>query len=330
MRTGLRRLIDAGDGRTDPVLLGRVLLAATGVIVAVTVPLLDADGDAWLQLAGVVLVIGLAIAASYLVPWTRIGRRSTLGFPLLVGAVLVALASGDTVTFAPLTGLLTLAFAFIGLTQPSRTSLAAVPFAAAVLIYVNGQWSAPVATRAGLACVVWALLGELLSHFTAQHQALLAALRAAAHTDALTGIANRRDLDLRLAAAMPGDAIVICDLDNFKRLNDTLGHHVGDRILAEFGSVLRSTLRRVDYCARFGGEEFVLILPGTPLREAEAALARLRANWAVLQPGVTFSAGISVLSSDGRYGVAMSAADQALYAAKASGRNCTRSAVPAS
>jgi diguanylate cyclase len=324
LKSGLRLLVDGGDGRADAVLLGRVLLVATALIVALTVPLLDPDTDALFQVTEVVLGAGLAIAISYAFPWQRHSPRLTLAFPVVVAGLLICLASRDAAAFAPLTGLLTLAFAFIGLTQPSRTSLAAVPVAAAVLIYMNGQWSAAVATRAALACVVWTLLGELLSYFGARQVTLSTALRAAAHTDALTGLANRRDLDLRLAAAVAGDAVVVCDLDHFKQLNDSRGHRVGDLVLAEFGSMLRSTLRSADYCARFGGEEFVLLLPATSALEAEATVARVRAHWGLLQPDVTFSAGVALLSADRGCAATLGAADQAMYAAKQGGRNCTR------
>jgi diguanylate cyclase (GGDEF)-like protein len=114
---------------------------------------------------------------------------------------------------------------------------------------------------------------------------------------------------------------VICDLDHFKRLNDTQGHAAGDRVLAEFGMVLHSCLREQDYAARYGGEEFALLLPATGISQAAATLARLRQCWSLLQPGVTFSAGLASFGPNQSAAEVLAIADQALYAAKAAGRN---------
>lgn len=310
--------------RVDRVVLGRVLVVVAAVIVTATVPLLDKDGDAWLQVGFVALGLGACVAVSFVVPWARLSPRAALAFPIAVHAAFLMLARLDTAVFAPLTGLLALCFAYVGLTQPSRTSLALLPVAGFVLVHVNGGWTSAVAIRAVIACVVWGLLGELLSYFTSLQQTLSAALRTAAHTDVLTGVANRRDLDLRLATVTAGDMLVICDLDHFKALNDTFGHHVGDQVLAEFGTMLRATLRGSDYCARLGGEEFVLVLAATSGAESEATLARMREHWAVLRPDLTFSAGLANCTADRPHVETLAAADRALYEAKAAGRNCNR------
>lgn len=310
------------DG-VDPVTLGRVLLLATAAVVTCTVPMLDTDADAWLHVA---LVVGLillpGIVASRYVPWQRLGRRAPLMFPLLVCAALVALSAQDPLVYTPLTGLLALCFAYVGLTQPPRTALAAVPVAAATFLYVNDEWNSPIVVRLIIGMWVWVILGEVLSRFTARQAALSDALRVAAHTDALTGVANRRDFELRLAIAKAGDTIAICDLDHFKRLNDTHGHRAGDVVLAEFGSMLRATLRECDFAARYGGEEFVVVLPATGLGDAETTLARMREHWAVLQPTVTFSAGLANCVPHRSHAETLAVADRALYAAKAAGRNC--------
>jgi diguanylate cyclase (GGDEF)-like protein len=320
----LARFVKQTSDGADPVPLGCVLLLATAVIVTCSVPMLDAAADAWLQAAEVVgLILLPGILAARFVPWQRLGRRATLVFPLLVCAGLVVLSAQDTSSYAALTGLLSLCFAYIGLTQPPRTALAGLPVAAATFVFANGEWSGPVLIRLTIGMWVWAILGEVLSRFTARQAALSDALRIAAHTDALTGVANRRDFELRLAVAAPGDAIVICDLDHFKRLNDTLGHRAGDIVLAEFGSMLRATLRGCDFAARYGGEEFVLVLPATDLAAAEATLARMREHWSVLQPTVTFSAGLANCAARRSHAETLAVADRGLYAAKAAGRNCS-------
>ena len=152
-------------------------------------------------------------------------------------------------------------------------------------------------------------------------------LQVEALTDTLTGLPNRRALRGALAASTPGCAVVIADLDHFKGVNDRLGHAAGDEVLRTFGAVLRATVRADDTAGRWGGEEFLLVVPAGE-QVAHKLLERLRRAWAEApgQIGVTFSAGIAVVI-DGEDGAeALSRADQALYAAKAAGRNATRSA----
>jgi diguanylate cyclase len=310
--------------RVDPVLLGRVLLAFTAGLTALTVPMLAPASDAIMPITVVCSGVVLLLALSFLVPWAGLGARATIAFPVIVCVALVALSGSAGQAYSPLAGLLSLCFAYIGLTQPPRTTFVMLPVGATAFVLINGGWSAAVGLRLFIAACVWTILGEVLSGFTASQRKLSDALQAAAHTDVLTGVANRRDLDLRLDRTVPGDTVVLCDLDHFKRLNDTEGHHVGDRVLAEFGAMLHATLRANDYCARYGGEEFVLILPSTTAAEAAATLARLHANWSVLRPDSTFSAGIAVCSADQSHTETVGAADRALYAAKAAGRNCDR------
>ena len=151
----------------------------------------------------------------------------------------------------------------------------------------------PLLARLLIAIPVWLLLAELLAALVAHQRRLTEELRQLAHVDALTGLANRRDLDLRLAAPAPGDTVVICDLDHFKAHNDSHGHASGDLVLVDFALVLRSCLRSDDYAARYGGEEFALLLPDTSEAQAVAILARLREHWTVLRPGISFSSGIA-------------------------------------
>jgi two-component system cell cycle response regulator len=160
---------------------------------------------------------------------------------------------------------------------------------------------------------------------------LLGRLRAAADTDGLTGAANRRTFDVALAEAVRGSAasgrgfgIALIDLDNFKRLNDTHGHLVGDDVLRSAAAAIRSTCREQDIAARYGGEEFVVILTDLELGEAAVAAERIRAAIEACDSPVPVTASIGVAAfpaagADGRSVVA--AADEALYAAKSGGRN---------
>lgn len=167
-------------------------------------------------------------------------------------------------------------------------------------------------------------------------------------TDALTQVANRRGLMQafeRLAgqaarrrhegaeaapAAAPPLAVALLDIDNFKKLNDTLGHAAGDQALKSLAAAVRERLRPVDHLARFGGEEFVVLLPETPLAEAQQALTRLQRSLSAglfMHEGrdvlVTFSAGVTAWQPGETLDAALERADQALYEAKRTGKNRT-------
>ena len=157
-------------------------------------------------------------------------------------------------------------------------------------------------------------------------------------TDGLTGLHNRRYLDNHLkllidraTARSRPLSICITDIDRFKSVNDTYGHDVGDEVLKEFAARIRSAVRGADLACRFGGEEFVLVMPDTTAETAAAVAERLRATIerepfrirgsdAVLN--VTASLGLSTLLSEGdRPDTLLKRADTALYEAKRSGRN---------
>jgi diguanylate cyclase (GGDEF)-like protein len=156
-----------------------------------------------------------------------------------------------------------------------------------------------------------------------------------AATDALTGLPNARSVRETLTrmvaqagrSAAPLAAIAL-DLDHFKALNDRYGHQAGDEALAAVGAALRSGVRASDFAGRSGGEEFVVLLPGTDLAGGAQAAAKLReliAGLAVpaVPGGLTASLGVAALPENAGTGDhLLRAADRALYAAKAAGRNC--------
>jgi diguanylate cyclase len=163
----------------------------------------------------------------------------------------------------------------------------------------------------------------------------LDALSSEVATDALTGAANRRGLEQAFVAEAARAqregvalAVALLDIDNFKKLNDGLGHAAGDEALKALAQRARDCLRPVDTVARYGGEEFVLLLPGSDVSSAQATLSRLqRALSAALfmHEGqgvmVTFSAGITQWRSGEPLAAALERADGAMYEAKRSGKN---------
>jgi diguanylate cyclase (GGDEF)-like protein len=157
-----------------------------------------------------------------------------------------------------------------------------------------------------------------------------------ATTDALTGIANRRSFDEELAlewrrAHRIGDslALVLLDLDDFKKVNDTHGHPAGDAVLRTIGEVLGSGVRQIDLAARYGGEEFVVLVPETDIRGATLLAKRLRLAVSKarteLPDGrllkVTASFGVAVKGELTSAEQLIAAADEALYEAKRAGKN---------
>lgn len=154
-----------------------------------------------------------------------------------------------------------------------------------------------------------------------------------ARTDELTGLYNRRHLDERFAdefARMRDSgralAVMMFDVDHFKRFNDSYGHEAGDRVLREVGRVTRETLRIYDVLGRYGGEEFVAVLPGLHIGDAGPVADRLRRDVEALDIDglrVTISIGVACTESVAAETPAalLAAADSALYAAKRNGRN---------
>lgn len=162
-------------------------------------------------------------------------------------------------------------------------------------------------------------------------------MRQHADYDSLTGIHNRRHFESTLAREMDRHqrygqelSLLLLDLDHFKRINDSWGHLAGDSVLRAVTDILRSTVRKADYCARYGGEEFVVILPQTGADNAALLAERLRRKVQALKLplgdktiGVTVSIGVSCLSGcrTKDENALTREADAALYQAKDLGRN---------
>jgi two-component system, cell cycle response regulator len=166
----------------------------------------------------------------------------------------------------------------------------------------------------------------------------LARMQQMAATDPLTNLYNRRHFG-RVLEQMFAEtqryqndmACVMIDLDDYKKLNDKYGHQVGDQLLVLAGKVISANMRRMDVAARYGGDEFVLLLPRASGAEAEVLAQRIREDFATAAAaalknsrGITMSVGIASLATNNPASAdqLVAQADQALYRAKDAGRNC--------
>ncbi len=202
-----------------------------------------------------------------------------------------------------------------------------------------------------IALIVPLLVAPIVSHaamgLLAEVEAARQALHEVAMRDSLTQLYNRRFFSARLDSEVRWAqrenvtlALLMIDIDNFKRINDSHGHATGDLVLERVATVLLGGLRPYDLTARYGGEEFVTMLPGVTPLEADAAAERLRQAISDLQipalsdgplPQVTASLGISYLDATPDNAARLLArADEAMYLAKTAGRNrCVRLDPPA-
>jgi diguanylate cyclase (GGDEF)-like protein len=188
----------------------------------------------------------------------------------------------------------------------------------------------------GIAGLLIILMGSRLLRSRARLTKLNRELDRVARVDSLTGLRNRRDIEETLVAALSGArrreaslAVLLIDIDHFKHVNDTLGHQVGDAVLVRTGNRIRASVRAEDAVGRWGGEEFLAVLPDADARGAVVIAERLRAHVAEPEPEpgnahpgttVTVSIGAAVWTSGGIDDL-ITRADRALYAAKAAGRN---------
>jgi diguanylate cyclase (GGDEF)-like protein len=230
------------------------------------------------------------------------------------------------------------------------TVLAVASLVAAVVLRQGGPWRAPAAAAVDplqvdvynvlmilvvlpALAVIAARLSGLRQKLRGQREALaraLAEVERLAVSDELTGLPNRRSMQAGLARSLAladrGIApfcVAILDIDHFKAVNDALGHAAGDAVLREVARRGQAVLRATDVLGRWGGEEFLLLMPGGA-DAASAALARIRAALAAggqASPAVTLSAGIAAYRPGEDADALLARADRALYAAKHAGRD---------
>jgi diguanylate cyclase (GGDEF)-like protein len=258
--------------------------------------------------------------------------------PTLLGIVLVSAVAGldyltgTTVSVDLLYVLAVMAVTWIGCRRhamlvavlaAAEGLLAQVTAGPGMTLTLPDVWNA--LTDLVVLTLVAALLDSL--HRSLEHQRHLAAV------DSLTGALNRRAFEIsaereRLRAARHGTALTLAylDVDHFKTANDRMGHHAGDRVLAEVARAVTGAVRGTDIFARVGGDEFVLLLPETDAREAMAVVQRVRAAAAGAARAAGYPAALSAGIATFRYppesvDAMLAAADDLLYKAKAAGRD---------
>lgn len=160
-------------------------------------------------------------------------------------------------------------------------------------------------------------------------------LQESSRTDYLTGLSNRREMMERLKAEMSRTkrgqlplAVLMADVDRFKVVNDTFGHEAGDLLLQAIAANLRTALREYDVCSRWGGEEFLVLLPETSLEDASAVGEKLRERVSMIEVdhegkclGATISLGLASFHRDETLTSLLHRADEAMYVAKRMGRD---------
>jgi diguanylate cyclase (GGDEF)-like protein len=230
----------------------------------------------------------------------------------------------------------------------------AVPMVSALLIFYLGlmvmcqmlgplsplqPWALNLAQAVNV-LLVFGLFYAMASFYRAKVIKAERRLLAAATTDPLTGLANRSQFHLRALTELNQSrrrgeptALILADVDFFKRINDEYGHEAGDKVLVRLAELIRGGLREVDVLARWGGEEFLALLPACDHTSAAQVAERLREAVAAVHIDiggrmvqVTMSFGVSEVIDTLDLQPATVRADQALYCSKRQGRNCVRSA----
>lgn len=294
-------------------------------------------------LAGLLVVVLLARASRERIGRVRLSAGLLLALPAAFYAlVLLLLPTGETerlAGYAFIPFLLVAALSVFPFTiMESLAAGLAMLWLLAFAQMVDGSWLTPMGLEG-----LWLLASLLVVSLAANHfqlSLLMRVYRQATH-DPLTGLFNRGALKLHLdklqawrreehfSGRPPACAVLMMDIDHFKKINDTHGHSVGDLVLGEFAQILVSQTREEDCVARYGGEEFVILLVNTDIRRAREVAERIR--WAVeahhfpdhehQRVPVTTSIGVAGLKEDETPEQALVRADAALYRAKEAGRN---------
>lgn len=279
------------------------------------------------------VVVGLTLSVGGLTRTPLVARLTGYRSLLIAatGLATVAVSNADgLLTPVPIGIYFVIIFVWVGQWHPPGTALRFAPIgiAAYLLPFAAGAPRSPGEVPSVVIVIAASVMvGEILarqgrvSRRAQQEQAqALTALARASRTDDLTGLGNRRLGNQLLDALDIDDAVVILDLDHFKRVNDRFGHARGDLVLQEFGRFLTTYVRDQDTVARMGGEEFLIVLKGAGEAHGLQAAQRLIAAWHFQGPLATLSAGIAIHTPGQGQAATYAKADAALYRAKAEGR----------
>ena len=291
----------------------------------------------------VILATGLAQRVSGRVEWApRLSKIRFAAAVIAVAGALAVLERGFLVGIAGLVSVL-LAGPYIAIDRRDLLALNAAPLAATGAIMWAAELDRFVVVNAAvfiaLAVAVSLLLARVFEASNRRAFALEQELTREARTDSLTGLRNRRALEevagveaKRAARTASPLAVIVCDVDHFKQINDRHGHDTGDRVIRAVGELLRAVARESDAIGRWGGEEFLAILPETDIDAAAVLAHRMRkvvADAPMPMPDgahVTASFGVAAIvptsePAPGAWSRVLRLADDAMYRAKAAGRN---------
>lgn len=265
-------------------------------------------GPASLLTAGVVAAASVVV---YIAQRGSTSHASLLSWPILgmVAEVAFAIVAPQAATLS--LGYFTLMFLFLAMTQPRQWPWIFLAPSLGCLVLVIDLPAPQLLVRMATSVLVWMTVAELTGYLLRMLDARRLQILEHAGLDALTGVRNRRDLADSLDVLDSESALLLIDIDDFKQVNDTDGHQAGDRLLSDLASFLSRSLRETDSVFRYGGDEFLVILPDTDLGEAEQLAQRVVKAWEQTSPAANFSCGVAV----GGPG-ALSRADLALYVHK--------------
>lgn len=315
---------DAGRWPTIPVVsvavwhavgvLLSIAVATVGQLAAISTHEMNRDS----------LVFYACAVAVLTVLWVAVRRTesrwSLLLWPLTVAAGLSAASSVAPAAASLCTSTIVLGFLYAGLTQPRASSLILMPFALPAYLFVNRAIPADqLAVRACVIVVVWVAATEMPAWLTVRLRHARAELARLAATDPLTGLANRRHWDEQVSELMSrseAPAVLLVDLDHFKRFNDEHGHLAGDEMLIAFAQVIEQSIAAGDLAARWGGEEFAVAV--RDLARAHEVAEQIRRR---VPLGQTCSIGLVRHHPGDSLTKLMTRADHALYQAKSTGRD---------
>lgn len=331
--------MDRPPGRmSQTTALGFVLLGAQGLLVSRQI----APRTAHL-LAGCLLSLG-ALALAMAGYTYQVGHLRLLPMAAPTAVLLIVGTLGWLLLQRPI-GIMRVAFADTpGGVLLRRLALPALflPTVAAIAARASERWLAwthgeivtVMAYLNGVGASAMVIGMAWLLHNLDRHRRTSERFHDAAYSDALTGLVNRRGFDEAIERLLQGHrqsddgfTMLMLDLDHFKQFNDDFGHLAGDEALQSAAALMRAALRPQDIAARFGGEEFAVLLPGTPPAGARRAAERLRAAFHAFpwpHRAVTASIGIAASRPGDTPTALVARVDAALYAAKAAGRDCAR------